>query len=353
MAFPKKYAALSDQEVVLNIQKARETLGSSLTILGHHYQRDEVIQFADYRGDSLALSRRAAEAKEARYIVFCGVYFMAETAAILCTPEQTVIQPVAEALCPMAQMARAADVAEAWEALTSVWGDDLVPITYQNSIAEVKAFVGRHGGAVCTSSNAPKLFEWALAQKGHLLFMPDEHLGTNSALSLGIPEEEIGIWDPADPPDPKELAHCKVVVWKGFCYVHEGFSVQDVQRVRKRYPQAKLVVHPECPRQVVELADSWGSTAGIIKEVDAAPEKATVAIGTEWHLVHRLQEENPEKLIVPLSRRTCAAMGMTSMRDLLYVLDQILQGDPVNVVKVDSEVAHWARLALERMLQVS
>jgi len=353
MPLPQRYTALSDEEVREAIWRAKRTLGSALVILGHHYQQDEVIQFADFRGDSLDLSRRAAQAKEARAIVFCGVSFMAETAAILCAPEQIVIQPVMEALCPMAEMARLADVSRAWEALTALWGGDLIPLTYQNSNAGIKAFVGQRDGAVCTSSNASKLFQWALQRNEHLLFMPDEHLGRNTALALGIPEDEIGVWDPRHPPEPRALAHCRVVVWKGYCYVHTAFTAADVDAARQRYPQALVSVHPECPHEVVVKADHVGSTTGIIRYVEQAPAGATIVVGTEWHLVNRLAHEHPDKTVVPLRQVRCKTMGMTSMRDLLYVLDHLLAGQPRHIITVDAETARWARLALERMLQAS
>ena len=348
-----EYANMPEEKVVEAIRKAKATLGESLTILGHHYQRDEVIQFADFRGDSLGLSRRAAESGNARYIVFCGVRFMAETAAMLCKPEQTVIQPVEEALCPMARMASVEDVSEAWTALSSVWGDDLIPITYQNSIAELKAFVGRHDGAVCTSSNAAQLFKWALQKRNHILFTPDEHLGTNTAVAMGIPRGKTGIWDSAAPPDPRSLAHCRVVVWKGFCHVHVGFTVEDVDAARTRYPDCLVVVHPECTREVVARADVSGSTTGIIKAVQDAPAGATIVVGTEWHLVNRLSQEYLDKTVVPLRRMICGTMAMTRMKHLLHVLESIMGGTLHNVVTVDKETSKWAQLALERMLQAS
>ena len=344
---------LADDLVVERIWRAKETLGDALTILGHHYQRDEVIQFADHRGDSLGLSQRAAELEVTRTIVFCGVHFMAETAAILCKPDQTVIQPVLEALCPMARLANAAEIAHAWRALSFLWDGDLIPITYQNSIAEAKAFVGRHGGAVCTSSNARQLYDWAFARQGHLLFIPDEHLGTNTALAMGIPEDEIGIWDPADPPDPERLAQCRVVVWRGFCYVHTGFTVADVQAMRAAHPDALVVVHPECPKEVVALADSAGSTTGIIRFVEEAPAGSTIVVGTEWHLVNRLAHTYTDRTVLPLARRGCRTMGMTTMRHLLHMLDGIIEGQPRNIVRVAEETARWARVALDRMLEVS
>lgn len=349
----ESYREMTDVQVAEAIEAARRTLGNDLTILGHHYQRDDVIRHTDFRGDSLDLSRQAAEARDARYIVFCGVHFMAETAAILCAPEQTVVQPVLEALCPMAALANVPDTAAAWEALTALWGDDVTPITYQNSVAAVKAFVGQHGGAVCTSSNAARIFRWGLERSGHLLFLPDEHLGTNIALAMGIPPEEIGVWDYADAPDPASLAHCRVVVWKGYCYVHTTMTAEDVARARAQYPGAIVVVHPECPHEVVALADQAGSTRAIIEAVEAAPAGATIVVGTEWHLVNRLAHEHPDKRVVPLRRVGCKTMGMTSARDLLYALEAIIAGTPQNVVRVDADTAHWARVALERMLEAS
>ena len=347
----EEVAKAGELEVAEGIQEAKDALGESLTILGHHYQRDEVIRFADYVGDSLGLSRRAAELETSRFIVFCGVHFMAETAAILCKPEQVVIQPVANALCPMARLANADEVTQAWKALEAVWGDDIIPITYQNSIAEVKAFVGRHGGAVCTSSNAADLFRWALDRKGHLLFVPDEHLGRNTALAMGLQEDEIGLWDPYGTPDAATLAHCRVLVWKGFCYVHRGFSPQDVDAARRAHPDALVVVHPECPREVVDKADASGSTTAIIRFVEAAPSGSTIYVGTEWHLVNRLANKYDDKRILPLCRMTCRTMEMTTAKHLLCSLQQIRRGILRNIVSVDAETAKWARIALERMLE--
>lgn len=353
MALPPQYQQMTKQELEAAIRRAKEKLGPDLTILGHHYQRDEVIQFADFRGDSLGLSQQAAKAVQARYIAFCGVYFMAETAAILCQPGQIVVQPVIEALCPMARMANRKEATLAWQALSALWPDDLIPVTYQNSTAEVKAFVGERGGAVCTSSNARQLLEWAWARKGHILFLPDEHLGVNTALAMGIPPEQIGAWDWADPPDPQTLADCRLMVWKGFCYVHAGFTPDDVRRAREQYPGALVIVHPECPREVVALSDGMGSTTGLIDMVARAPKGSTIVVGTEWHLVNRLQSQFTDRVVTPLARRGCVTMGMTDMPDLLYALDGLLAGEPRNVVTVDAETARWARVALQRMLEAS
>ena len=349
---PAAYQGMTDEAMASRVWAIKAQLGADLTILGHHYQRDESIQFADYRGDSLGLSEQAAKTTS-RYIVFCGVHFMAETAAILASPEQIVVQPVLEALCPMASMADAAEAQSAWESLSEVWGDSIVPITYQNSTAEVKAFVGRHGGAVCTSANARQVFEWAFRRGEHILFLPDEHLGTNTALDMGIVPEQVGVWNPLKPVNPSSLANARVVVWRGFCSVHTRFTVADVQAARERYPGCYVVVHPECPRPVVEAADSYGSTTGIVRVVQQAPAGATIVVGTEYHLVERLGTEYPEKQVVPLAVSACGTMAMTRLPHILYVLERIVAGNPVNIVSVDAETAHWARLALQRMLEAS
>jgi quinolinate synthase len=323
MSLPTRYLDYPDEVVIEKIRQAKRELGSSVTILGHYYQRDEVIQFADFQGDSLELSRQAARATLAKYIVFCGVTFMSETAAILCQPGTIVIQPAETALCPMAQMANVEDVDAAWRTLDSIWPGDITPITYQNSTADIKAFVGRRDGAVCTSSNAGKLFKWAFAKHHHILFMPDEHLGTNTALALGLADKEIGLWDPI------------------------------VENARQQHPGCLVVVHPECPHEVVARADVVGSTSGIIQAVAHAPAGAVVYIGTEWHLVNRLAQQYPDKLVLPLRRSVCSTMAMTTMRHLLYALESIVAGQPVGVINVDEDTARWARVALERMLEAS
>jgi quinolinate synthase len=333
------------------IQEAKDTLGSDMVILVHHYQRDDVIRFADYRGDSLQLSRVAADQHDARYIVFCGVNFMAETAAMLCDPGQTVVQPAGNAPCPMARMADVEEAKEAWEQLTAIWGDEIVPITYQNSTAALKAFCGQHGGAVCTSSNAESLFDWALKAKGHLIFFPDRWLGTNSALALGIPKEQIGLWDPDDPEGSAERAGgTKVMVWKGYCNVHVSFTVEHVRAMREQYPDVKIIVHPECPVDVVQAADAYGSTAAIIRYVEAAPPGSTIAVGTEINMVSRLAQEYRDKTVVPLARALCGAMYRTNPINLRDAVRSCVAGQPINVVRVDAETTRWAKVALERML---
>jgi len=353
MGLPEAYTALLEEELFARITEAKRTLGTDLVILGHHYQRQEVIQFADFRGDSLELSRRAAEQKQARHIVFCGVDFMAETAAMLCEPYQTVILPAGEAPCPMAAMVTADGASQAWEMLTGLWDDDLLPITYQNSLAEVKAFCGRHGGAVCTSANAQPLFRWALVQKGHLIFFPDEHLGRNSALAIGIPLEAIALWDPNGPQRSLESAkQAKVVIWKGYCHVHTFFTLEHVRAVREKYGDITVIVHPECPMEVVQAADQNGSTSFILRAVEAALPGAKLAIGTEINMVSRLAREHPDKTIVPLARSLCGAMYRTTPQHLCWVLEELVAGRVVNAVTVPPEITYWANLALERMLTV-
>jgi quinolinate synthase len=341
------------ESVFAEIEQAKAQLGSSVVILVHHYQRDEVMRFADFRGDSLQLSRVAAEQDQARYIVFCGVNFMAETAAMLCTPHQQVLQPVGDAPCPMARMADVDQAEEAWEHLTALWGDQIVPITYQNSVAALKAFCGQHGGAVCTSSNAERLFRWALGTKEHIFFFPDQWLGTNSALALGIPPERIAVWDPEDVQG--SVAHARgaqVVVWKGYCHVHTGFTVDHVRQVRARYLGVQVIVHPECPVDVVQAADEYGSTAAILRYVADAPPGAKIAVGTEINMVARLANQFPDKTVVPLARSLCGAMYRTTPVGLRDALQSCVAGAPINVVRVDADTARWANLALQRMLDL-
>lgn len=355
VTLPEEYRTLSETELLSRLAAAREKLGEDVVILGHHYQRDSIIRFADFRGDSLELSRAAAAQKRARYIVFCGVDFMAETAAMLCHPSQTVLLPAlgGKAQCPMAAMATVEQAQEAWRTLTALWGQDgLVPITYQNSLAEVKAFCGQHGGAVCTSANARAAMRWALEQGKRLIFFPDEWLGRNSALALGIPPEHIALWDPERPEanDPT-LAGAHVVVWKGYCHVHTHFTVEHVQAARQTYGDVTVVVHPECQVEVVQAADLNGSTSFILRTVRDAPSGSRFAVGTEIHMVSRLAQDHPDKRVVPLARSLCGAMYRITPHNLLYTLERLLAGEAVGVVTVPPEISRWANVALERMLR--
>ena len=347
------YRALSEEELWARIREVKSSLGQALVILGHHYQRDGVIQFADYRGDSLELSRRAAEAREARYIVFCGVGFMAETAAMLCAPSQIVCLPARSAVCPMAQMADVDQAGTAWDHLASLWGQDPIPVTYQNSTATLKAWCGQRGGAVCTSSNAQAILRWALAQKDHVLFFPDEHLGRNSALAIGIPDDSIAVWDPDDWQASREAARqATIVVWKGYCHVHTRFTVEHVENMRVKYPGIQVIVHPECTAEVVARSDWNGSSSFIIRKVEEATAGSAFAIGTEINQVARLAQENPDKTIVPLARSLCGAMYRINPHNLCRTLDSLVSEKPENVVRIPPDTSHWANKALQKMLAV-
>jgi quinolinate synthase len=341
------------EEVLERIEETRRRLGKAAVILGHHYQSDDVIRFADHRGDSLELSRVAASSRDAAYIVFCGVDFMAESAALLCDARQRVFIPSHEARCPMAAMADRMGAQQAWDRLTQGWGPDVIPVTYQNSSAEIKSFCGELGGAVCTSSNARAVFQWALSQKGHVLFFPDEHLGRNTALSLGIAAEEIAVWDPEESSGSQPgLRGASVVVWKGYCRVHTRFTVAHVQEARERYPDARIVVHPECTAEVVARSDVAGSTSHIVRVVEEAPAGATLVIGTEKNLVSRLATEHPDKTVVPLAPSLCGAMSLINPQNLLSVLEAILENRVDDAVRVPPETVAGATLALDRMLAV-
>lgn len=352
MKLPREYATLSEEQAMERIRTAKTALGSDLVILTHHYQRDSIVAVGDFVGDSLELSRRAAQVKAARYIVFCGVDFMAETAAMLCDRDQVVLIPNRTAVCPMAAMATRHQAALAWDALTALWGEDIVPVTYQNSYADLKAFCGERGGAVCTSANAQKVLQWAFSQRGHVIFFPDEHLGRNSALALGVPASQIRVWDPAAP-DAKALHDARIVVWKGFCYVHTHFTTDHVDAIRARYPGVRVIVHPECTAEVVARSDAAGSTSYIVRYVNGLPAGATVAVGTEIHLVERLAAQNPDKTVVPLARSQCGAMYQITPQWLAYTLDELTRGRVVNRVRVPKNIQKWANKALERMLALA
>ena len=347
----------SQEKAVVQIEEAKRKLGDELLILAHHYQRDEVVRWADFRGDSLELSRRAA-ATQARYIVFCGVQFMAETAAILAQPDQQVLSPKPEAGCFLADQAKIDQVQSAWEALAR--GIDvsrsLVPITYVNSDAEIKGFVGQHGGAMCTSANAGKVLGWALRKYPHVLFLPDQHLGRNAARQLGIIDKEIALWDPRFPPaDIKPFHRARLILWRGACNVHVRFLPTDVQLIREEYPHVKVIVHPECREDVVSLADEIGSTSYIVQAITESPPGSVWAVGTEEHLVARLRAENPDKKVLSLKEPPpyCIGMSLTRVTDLARVLTGLLNKEKVGVVKVPEKVAASARVALNRMLEIT
>lgn len=344
-------------EIENRIREARGRLGSSLVILGHHYQTDEVIQFADFRGDSLKLAREAANCGDAEYIVFCGVHFMAETAAMLAQPGQTVLLPDLEAGCFLAEMADLEDVKQAWARLDEVMDveHEVTPVTYVNSSAALKAFCGRHGGITCTSSNAQAVFSWALARRPRLFFFPDQHLGRNSAKAMGISPEEMLLWNRDQHFEAEALQRARVILWPGWCNVHQRFLPEHVRAWREREPDIRVIVHPECKEEVVDLADEAGSTATIVRRVEESPPGTKWAIGTEFDLVNRLKNEHPEQLIVSLSPEPsyCRTMNLITVGKLARVLEGLLEGDVINPVTVPPEIANSARVALERMLEVS
>lgn len=357
---PQLYAEMSGEELDQRIAAARATLGDRLVILGHHYQRDEIIKYADFRGDSFKLAQLAAARPQADYIVFCGVHFMAESADILSGPHQRVILPNPTAGCSMADMANIAEVEECWEMLTETLGADMgvIPVTYMNSAANLKAFCGRNGGIVCTSSNAPKVMAWAFSRGKRVLFFPDEHLGRNTALKYGIAEQQMVIWNPKDPMASdnaeQELEQSKIILWKGYCTTHMRFNPQQIAKARADFPGIKVLVHPECRHEVVDAADLYGSTEYIIQQIEQAPPASQWAVATEINLVHRLAKEHPEQFIFCLDPIVCPCSTMYRIHPayLAWVLEGLVADQVINQVSVDGETAHWARIALERMLSL-
>jgi quinolinate synthase len=353
-----EYLGLSEAELFDRIREAKRKLGERLVILGHHYQRDDVICHADITGDSFKLARLASERPQAEYIVFCGVHFMAESADILSAAHQQVILPDMAAGCSMADMAQLEQVETAWEQLQELGIDSMMPITYMNSAANIKAFCGRHDGVVCTSSNAVPLFDWALKEREKLFFFPDEHLGRNTGVKFGIPLDRMVVWDPRldlGGNTPEELMNARIILWKGFCSVHGRFQPRHVDDRRAEYPGIKILVHPECRYEVVAKSDLNGSTEFIIKTIDEAPAGSKWAVGTELNLVNRLANRHPDKFVTLLAPDLCmcATMFRIAPENLLWSLENLVEGQVVNRIKVDEDTARWARVALDRMLAIS
>ncbi len=352
----------SDPALVERARAAKEALGERVFVLGHHYQRDEVIQFADVTGDSFKLARDAAGRPEAEYIVFCGVHFMAESADILTGPHQKVVLPDLSAGCSMADMAVLSQVEDAWDALAEAGVQDaVVPVTYMNSSADIKAFCGRNGGVVCTSSNAEVALDWAFQQKGadtKVLFLPDQHLGRNTAvLKLGYSLDECVVWNPFKPDgglSPEELAKARVILWKGHCSVHGRFSADVIDELRAKVPDLNVLVHPECQHEVVLKADLVGSTEFIIKTIEAAPAGTSWAIGTELNLVQRLKNAHPDKNIMFLDRNVCycSTMNRIDLPHFVWALENLVEGTVVNQIEVDPQTEADALTALQRMLDL-
>lgn len=358
------YLVLPDHTMDGRIAAARARLGKDALILGHHYQRDEVIRFADYTGDSYKLAKIASESSS-RYILFCGVHFMAESADILAQPDQITVLPDLNAGCSMADMADISQVEECWQKLTAAGlcspseGDALLPLTYMNSTAAIKAFCGERGGLVCTSSNAKAAFEWAFQRAKRILFLPDQHLGRNTAFAMGIPLSDTVVWDPYQlhgGVTPDRLRSARIILWKGHCSVHQRFLPEHVDRVRDAYPKIRVIVHPECRLEVCQKADEIGSTEKLIKIVESAPEGSMFAVGTEIHLVNRLG-----KRFAPLGKRVitldesgclCTTMFRISPQHLAWSLENLIEGHVVNRIRVADDIKYWAKVALARMLEI-
>ena len=353
---PRSYLGLPPQELDRRIREARAALGSRLVVLGHHYQRDEVIRYADHTGDSFKLARHAAAQEGIEYVLFCGVHFMAESADILTPPGVAVILPNMAAGCSMADMADPADVFAAWDEMTAALpGERVIPVTYMNSAASLKAFVGRREGIVCTSSNAPRTFEYAFARGDKVLFFPDQHLGRNTGFDMGIPLDEMVVWDwrkPLGGNDPEALARARVILWKGHCSTHQRFSVEQIERARAERPGVNVIVHPECSREVVAAADASGSTERIIQALAEAPAGSVWGVGTEINLVNRLAAEHPDKTVFCLDPVVCPCSTMYRIHPayLAWTLEELVAGRVVNRVAVDAETREWSLAALERML---
>ena len=353
---PAEYQRYTAEELDARIHAARQKLGDSVTILGHHYQREEVIKYADFQGDSFLLSQQAASRPDADYIIFCGVHFMAETACILASDHQRVILPNITAGCSMADMAPMDDVEDAWQDLDETLGpNEIVPVTYMNSIAGIKALCGRNGGAVCTSSNADAVLRWAFEQGKRVLFLPDQHLGRNTALKMGIPLDEMVIWNPfraLGGNTPDQLRRAKIVLWQGHCSVHTRFTVKQIELARQRFPEVTVIVHPECVMETVQAADRVGSTEYIRAQINNAAPGTVWAVGTEISLVNRLAINNPDKTVFCLDPVTCPCSTMYRIHPayLLWVMESILNNRPVNQITVPPTIRQEAQTALNRML---
>ena len=357
---PAEYRGLDARTLTERIHAARAALGTRAVVLGHHYQREDIIAFADFRGDSFKLSQWAAEQTEAEFIVFCGVHFMAEAADILRAPHQTVILPNMAAGCSMADMASPDDLFSAWDELTEAGIRDIIPVTYMNSAASLKAFCGRNGGIVCTSTNARAVLEWAYARGKRVFFFPDQHLGRNTGVRMGIGLDEMAVWDYKRPYGDlggnvlEQLKRSRMLLWKGHCSVHARFTVEQIQQARTQHPGINVIVHPECRLEVVEAADYDGSTEYIARMIGEAPSGSKWAVGTEINLVHRLAVENPDKLVFCLDPVVCPCATMYRVHPayLAWVLESLVRGEVVNQIVVDPETKRDAKVALERMLAV-
>jgi len=363
---PEEYLGLSDEEMDRRIAAARAKLGKRLVILGHHYQRDEIIKFADYTGDSFKLAGEISKHPEAEFIVFCGVHFMAESADVLCAPHQQVILPDLAAGCSMSDMAEPEQLENCWNDLEQMGilpgaggeRQPVLPVTYVNSAASIKAFVGERGGVVCTSSNAAATLKWAWQRGERVLFLPDQHLGRNTAYKMGVPLDDMVLWDPNEiwgGLEPDAVRRARILLWKGHCSVHERFTVRQIENIRKEHPGVRVIVHPEVPFAVVQAADDSGSTEYIIKQVKNSPAGSVWAVGTEIHLVNRLANQvAPDRTVLSLDQFgcLCSTMFRVSPNHLLWVLDGLVAGEVRNRIVVPENQKHWTKVALDRMLSL-
>src|SRR3954471_12794967 len=364
---PEEYLGLSDEEMDRRIAAARAELGKRLVILGHHYQRDEIIKFADYTGDSFKLAGEISKHPEAEFIVFCGVHFMAESADVLCAPHQQVILPDLAAGCSMSDMAEPEQLENCWHDLEQMGilpgaegggRQPVLPVTYVNSAASIKAFVGERGGVVCTSSNAAATLKWAWQRGERVLFLPDQHLGRNTAYKMGVPLDDMVVWDPNEiwgGLEPDAVKRARIILWKGHCSVHTRFTVRQIEQLRAQHPGVRVIVHPEVPWDVVQAADDSGSTEYIIQQVKNSPVGSVWAVGTEIHLVSRLpQEVAPERTVVSLDQFgcLCSTMFRVSPNHLLWILEELVEGRVHNQIAVNDEQTHWTKVALDRMLSI-
>jgi quinolinate synthase len=355
---PERYLGLSDEEMDVRIVAAKAALGSRLVILGHHYQRDEVIKFADYTGDSFKLAQQVSRHPEADFIVFCGVHFMAESADVLSADHQQVVLPDLAAGCSMADMADIEQLEMCWNDLEQMGLSSVVPVTYINSAAAVKAFCGERGGVVCTSSNAAATLRWAWERGQQILFLPDQHLGRNTAYRMGVPLDQMVVWDPSEiwgGLEADAVKNSRIILWKGHCSVHTRFTVRQIENIRKQYPGVRVIVHPEVPWDVVQAADDSGSTEYIIKQVTGSPAGSVWAVGTEIHLVNRLANKmQPERTVLSLDQFgcLCSTMFRVSPNHLLWTLDGLVDGEVHNRIVVPEDRKYWTKVALDRMLAI-
>ena len=352
---PARYQAMSVAEMETRVNEIKAELGDKLFIPAHHYQKNEIVQFADVTGDSLQLAQVCQQNKQAEYIIFCGVHFMAETADMLTTNEQKVLLPDLRAGCSLADMANIEQTERAWNIMQEELGDTIIPLTYVNSTAAIKSFVGEHGGATVTSSNAHKIIEWALKEKGRVLFLPDQHLGRNTCYDLGIPLDKMAVWDPIANEFEYDgvIQDAQIILWKGHCSVHQNFTVANIEQVRLEKPDMHIIVHPECPYETVEKSDFAGSTSYIIQMIEQADPGSKWAVGTEMNLVQRLAQQHPDKEIISLNPHLCPCMTMNriTLPYLLWSLESIASKEYINEIKVDETITRNATLALERMLE--